>query len=346
MALPNSRSDREQSKFVETAGGDVAVRTTATITGDINVDSNSVSTSGYVGKASGTNADFITAYASGTTFTCATLPSGVSSIEADDIVSITQVATGGGVTETYTRDDAVITSGGTDPSTITVTGATFAASDTFVVYTNINRSQTVAIEEFPAAAAITDNFANPTTTNVMAMGMAYDGSTWDRMLGNSTDGLLVNLGANNDVTVTSGAITETNSGTIAGDTTSMDGKMAALGQGAMAASMPVVVASDQSAIPVTMTVSTDTPESGTDDTGANAYATVLTPSKSFEHISIVNEGSHPATVSIDGGSTDTFIRIAGASAQTFDGVAITNTAIQAKNRTTDSNYTDLTITVW
>lgn len=61
---------------------------------------------------------------------------------------------------------------------------------------------TTAIDEFPAAAAITDNFANPTTTNVMAMGMAWDGSTWDRILGNSTDGLTVNLGANNDVTAT------------------------------------------------------------------------------------------------------------------------------------------------
>ena len=56
--------------------------------------------------------------------------------------------------------------------------------------------------EFPAAATITDNFANPSTTSVMSMGMAWDGATWDRLLGNSTDGLLVNLGSNNDVTVT------------------------------------------------------------------------------------------------------------------------------------------------
>ena len=68
--------------------------------------------------------------------------------------------------------------------------------------------------EFPAAAAITDNFANPTTTSIMSMGMLYDGSTWDRALGNSTDGALVNLGTNNDVTVTSGGITETNSAAI------------------------------------------------------------------------------------------------------------------------------------
>jgi len=58
----------------------------------------------------------------------------------------------------------------------------------------------ITIAEFPAAAAITDNFANPTTTNVMAMGMWWDGAAWDRAPGNSADGLTVNLGTNNDVT--------------------------------------------------------------------------------------------------------------------------------------------------
>src|SRR3990167_5487830 len=55
--------------------------------------------------------------------------------------------------------------------------------------------------EFPLASLITDNFSNPTTTSVMAMNMLWDSNTWDRAPGNSTDGMLVNLGANNDVTV-------------------------------------------------------------------------------------------------------------------------------------------------
>ena len=55
--------------------------------------------------------------------------------------------------------------------------------------------------EFPAAATITDNFSNPSTTSAMSMGMVYDGSAWDMMRGDSTNGLLVNLGSNNDVTV-------------------------------------------------------------------------------------------------------------------------------------------------
>lgn len=61
--------------------------------------------------------------------------------------------------------------------------------------------------ELPAAAALADNTANPTTTSVGSLGMVYDGTTWDRQKGDSTDGTLVNLGSNNDVTVTSGTVT-------------------------------------------------------------------------------------------------------------------------------------------
>ncbi len=114
--------------------------TTASISGDVNVDNTSLSTDGLVGKASGTNADFTTAYASATTLTCSTLPTGVASIEADDVVSIQQVATAGSVTETYTRDDITLTSAGTDPTTLTVAGAAFVNTDTFIVTTSIARA--------------------------------------------------------------------------------------------------------------------------------------------------------------------------------------------------------------
>lgn len=60
--------------------------------------------------------------------------------------------------------------------------------------------------EFPAAAAASDNFANPTTTSVMAMNMGWDGSAWDRLPGTAADGLLVNLGANNDVVLTNDSL--------------------------------------------------------------------------------------------------------------------------------------------
>jgi hypothetical protein len=88
---------------------------------------------------------------------------------------------------------------------------------------NINGSITSTISgavdtELPAAAALTDNFANPTAPGVGAFVMLWDGATWDRAPGTSADGLLVNLGANNDVTVTgtvavSGTVAVTQSGT-------------------------------------------------------------------------------------------------------------------------------------
>mgnify|MGYP001586779144 CR=1 FL=1 len=65
--------------------------------------------------------------------------------------------------------------------------------------------------EIPAAAALADNTANPTTPSLGTFPHWYDGATWDRALGTSADGLLVNLGANNDVTVT-GSVTA-NAGT-------------------------------------------------------------------------------------------------------------------------------------
>ena len=60
--------------------------------------------------------------------------------------------------------------------------------------------------ELPAATALADNTANPTAPAVGAFGMVWDGANWDRTPGNQTDGVLVNLGSNNDVTVT-GSVT-------------------------------------------------------------------------------------------------------------------------------------------
>lgn len=63
---------------------------------------------------------------------------------------------------------------------------------------------------FPVAYVDADNIANQTTTAIHGQTYLYDGATWDRAPGNSVDGMLVNLGANNDVTVTSGSITVSN----------------------------------------------------------------------------------------------------------------------------------------
>lgn len=108
--------------------------TTATISGDVNVDSNSVDTSALIGKAS--NGDFVTAYDSATSISISGLPAYVSALNDYDIETIRQIDNTGTVVQTYTRDDASITIAG---SIITVVDATFTANDKFVIYTNIPR---------------------------------------------------------------------------------------------------------------------------------------------------------------------------------------------------------------
>lgn len=83
-----------------------------------------------------------------------------------------------------------------------------------VSLTSTTITGTVTVDsELPAAAAISaENTAAPTAPSIYNFPLLFDGTNWDRAPGTSADGALVNLGTNNDVTVTSGAITETNSG--------------------------------------------------------------------------------------------------------------------------------------
>jgi hypothetical protein len=76
------------------------------------------------------------------------------------------------------------------------------------------------LRSYHLGVAIADNLATPSNDTLAAATflMNYDGTNWDMVRGDATDGLLVNLGANNDVTVTSGAITlAANSGVDIGD---------------------------------------------------------------------------------------------------------------------------------
>lgn len=60
----------------------------------------------------------------------------------------------------------------------------------------------LTLDEFPAASAASDNFANPTTTDVKAFGMVWDGTTWDRQPGTSTEGTYVSGGKVDDAAFT------------------------------------------------------------------------------------------------------------------------------------------------
>jgi len=63
-------------------------------------------------------------------------------------------------------------------------------------------SVTVTVDsEFPAASAISDNFANPTTTSAMSMLMGWDTSTWDRVqIGGGTEAAALRVTIANDST--------------------------------------------------------------------------------------------------------------------------------------------------
>jgi len=114
--------------------------------------------------------------------------------------------------------------------------------------------------EFPASATLTDAYATPETTVVGSFNMNYNGVSWDMVRGDTTNGLLVNIGSNNDVTVTGtvdlGAVdnavldsiqTNTsdcaiNTNAIGVDTTSIDGKIVACDTGAVVVSSGSITA--------------------------------------------------------------------------------------------------------
>lgn len=81
-------------------------------------------------------------------------------------------------------------------------------------------------EDQDAIAFVTtqaDDLANTLNSiPVTAFAYGFDGAAWDRIPGTSTDGLLVNLGANNDVTV-AGVATAANQATIIGHVDGIEG---------------------------------------------------------------------------------------------------------------------------
>lgn len=97
--------------------------------------------------------------------------------------------------------------------------------------------------------AATDELADGSHAGIAKLAISADG---DRTLipATAADGLLVNLGANNDVTVTGSVTTGGLTDAQLRATPVPVDVDAPLGQAAMAASIPVVVASNQSAVPV------------------------------------------------------------------------------------------------
>jgi len=72
----------------------------------------------------------------------------------------------------------------------------------------VGSSVTVGIvdTELPAAGTLSDNTSTPTCPAVGAYLMAHDGTNWDMARGDSSNGLLINPGSNNDIQIKSGQV--------------------------------------------------------------------------------------------------------------------------------------------
>ena len=88
------------------------------------------------------------------------------------------------------------------------------------------------------------------------------------------------------------------------------------------------------------------PVLGSDTTGADGYATVVTVSSQIAHYVHIAVGNNGMIVSLDGGVTDHFA-IPADTERLFPGLSIpANSVIQAKNLSAGNNYTNAYISVW
>jgi len=88
-----------------------------------------------------------------------------------------------------------------------------------------------------------------------------------------------------------------------------------------------------------------TPTYGTDATGQAGYATIVTCPAWETHNLYVAVDTNPATVSLDGGTTDHLVFPAAARILLTGLMIPPGTGIQAKN-TGGSNYANLYMSVW
>lgn len=145
---------------------------------NVNVDSSSASYGGtYIAKVAAANSeDFNVVYTSVETVTFSNYPAGITGLHADDIELVRQINSSGAVVESYTRDDAIMSVTG---DILTVSGASFSVTDTFVILTNIQSSSsgsssggvgggnnTYSNASGDFTAVITDSTSNVTITGL------------------------------------------------------------------------------------------------------------------------------------------------------------------------------------
>lgn len=129
-------SNDELVNLLVDAAGKLKV-SAAISSGDVTVELQQIAGC-LIGTPSGSGGEFDTAYDSGTTIECTNLPSYYNSLTDEDIIGIVQINDSQEVVETYLRDDVAISVAG---NVISVAGASFSATDTFVVYTLVKKDE-------------------------------------------------------------------------------------------------------------------------------------------------------------------------------------------------------------
>jgi len=107
------------------------------------------------------------------------------------------------------------------------TGAVVVSSSALPSGAATAANQTTLIARLPAVATAADNVTNPSISKIGSYLFGFDGTTWDRLRGDSTNGLLVNLGANNDVTLAT--LPDTSGGDLAAINSALSGTLTIAG---------------------------------------------------------------------------------------------------------------------
>lgn len=149
-----------------------------------------------------------------------------------------------------------------------------------------------------------------------------------------------------------GFATETTLGTIDADTgsikTNTDTLVTSGGGGYVRQDSTATIAKESGGnlAAVLAAVASGLPVLGSDDTGADAYATVATAPARECHYIHASVGTYGAIISLNGGSND-HIALPANTERLFSGLVIGSGAtIQAKNLSAGNNYTALYISVW
>jgi len=207
-------------------------------------------------------------------------------------------------------------------------------------------SVTVTVDsEFPAAAAITDNFANPTTTSAMSMIMGYDGSAWDRVtIGGGTQATALRVTIASD---SSGVLSvDDNGSTLTVDVASGGIASGAIASGAVAsgavASGALASGSVVDGAMVTLGAKADAKSTATDTTSITAMQVLKQISASTQETA-TDTGTIDADTNAIKGHVDGIETLITSTNTKLDTLETTNNANQVLLGTIDSD-TDATKT--